>query len=430
MKIKEHYENGDYFEGEVNAAGVAEGYGVYRFSDGSEYRGYYKADEWNGDGEFTSHGWRFTGRFKDGYFDDFFRIVKPDGTVIMGIFRKGWFNERGELVGMQGTWTIYSKDGASYEGEVNGFLEPHGNGKFTTTHGCVVEGRFENGYPGGLVTYTQQGGPVMRGNMYGQYFKGTWTIDWVDDGIHMTAELIDGYRDTDDALRGIQSATITYKNGDHVAMRFEDGYMDIHAHFHGIQSATVTLHNGDVYTGRLNPQLQFSGYGALRKRDGVIEAGIWEYGRLVQRDKSNSRSYVETLHLGSSVGSGTRTQTVLWTILENSAYHCLLIYSGDDTSGTPRYRIETSEINKVFAGSQPYTFIRDYQSGDIAFTVVRESVHGVFHVRTGNNPHMALNADVRYTIKGDLIAVGEDNLMNNITYRIRDLGYKKIVEYY
>lgn len=211
---------------------------------------------------------------------------------------------------------------------------------------------------------------------------------------------------------------------------FEDGYLDPDGSLHGIQSAVVTYKNGDVYTGRLNPQLQFSGYGTLRKRDGVIEAGIWEYGRLVQRDKSNSRSYVETLHLGSSAGSGTRTQTVLWTILENSSYHSLLIYTGDDTSGTPRYRIETSEINKVFAGSQPYTFIRDYQSGDIAFTVVRESVHGVFHIRTGNNPHMALNADVRYTIKGDLVAVGEDNLMNNITYRIRDLGYKKLVEYY
>ncbi len=57
MKIKEHYENGDYFEGEVNAAGEAEGYGLYRYSDGTEYRGEFKADLWDGDGVYsTSNG--------------------------------------------------------------------------------------------------------------------------------------------------------------------------------------------------------------------------------------------------------------------------------------------------------------------------------------------------------------------------------------
>ena len=399
MKVKQHYANGDFYDGEVNDKGEAEGYGECTYSDGSSYSGEFRNNTWHGHGTFyTSNGWRFEGRFKDGYFDDFFRIVSPEKTVIMGMFRQGYLSN-GEVYGMQKA-SIHYPDGVSYEGEVNSSLQEHGSGKITTANDFVIEGRFANGVTCGMVTiHEPEDAAILRGKMDGKHLLGTWNIEWPKDGIHMTAD-------------------------------FENGYMDSNGDLFGIKTATITYKNGDVYTGRVDPQLRFSGYGTLRKADGVIDAGIWENGMLKTKDLSKSRSYIDTLYSGGKIGSQSKTATVLWTILKKPSYHCLLIYRGDDTTNTPLYRIDTDETGKVFAGSQPYTFIRDYESGDIAYTVVRDGAYNVLHVRTGNNPFMGFSADVRYTIKGELIAIGEDNLMNHITHRIRDLGYKKTVEYY
>lgn len=399
MKVKQHYANGDFYDGEVNDKGEAEGYGECTYNDGSSYSGEFRNNTWHGLGTFyTSDGWRFEGRFKDGYFDDFFRIVSPDKTVIMGKFIQGYLSN-GKVYGMQKA-SIHYPDGVSYEGEVNSSLQEHGSGKITTAYGFVIEGRFANGAPCGMVTiHEPEDTTILRGKMDGKYLLGTWNIEWPKDGIHMTAD-------------------------------FENGYMDSNGDLYGIQTATITYKNGDVYTGRVDPQLRFSGYGTLRRADGVIDAGIWEYGMLKTKDLSKSRSYTDTLHQAGQPASKSKTSTAVWTILENSSYHCLLVYSGDDIHASPLYRIDTNEINKVFAGSQPYTFVRDYKSGDIAYTVVRDAAYNVLHVRVGNNPFMGFSADVRYTIKGEWIAIGEDNLMNHITYRIRDLGYKKTVEYY
>ena len=102
----------------------------------------------------------------------------------MGMFRKGWFNEQGELVGMQGTWTIHSKDGFAYEGEVNGFLEPHGKGTLTTDFGFVIEGQFENGKITGKGLFKWKNGEIYEGNFLKGIKHGKGIHKWPDGSIY------------------------------------------------------------------------------------------------------------------------------------------------------------------------------------------------------------------------------------------------------
>ena len=53
----------------------------------------------------------------------------------------------------------------------------------------------------------------MRGNQYGRYFSGTWSVDWPD-GHHMRAEMKDCYMDAEGRIFGIESATVTYPEGE------------------------------------------------------------------------------------------------------------------------------------------------------------------------------------------------------------------------
>ena len=395
MQIKKHFDSGVYYEGEVNQAGQAEGYGICTYPNGTEYRGYYHEDLEHGRGTVTyPTGWRLTGTFQEGYFEGAFRIDVPDGRVYQCTFHNGYVNDQGEFLGIT-TASIQYGNGDSYEGGLDTLLREHGNGKLTNRYGFVVEGTFSHGMPEGMMTIRQPNGVVMRGNQYGRYFSGTWSVDWPD-GHHMRAEM-------------------------------KGGYMDAEGRIFGIESATVTYPDGEMYTGGLTPDLKSNGYGTLYKRSGEILAGIWTIGLLTTRDNTNSWDPVADRYRGGS--SRSNPQAILWTILEKPSYHCLLIYKGSDTTETPVYRIDMSEVGRVFAGSQPYTYIRDYESGGIAYTLVKEAVYGVYQVRSGDKPFVASGEDVCYTVSGDLIAIGDDRLMNHISFRIRDLGYKKVIEF-
>jgi hypothetical protein len=129
------FSDGSY-EGKVNRAGQKDGYGIYRWIDGSIYEGEYQDDLRHGKGRFLwSNGESYEGDYlKDertgkGFYN------WPDGSFYEGDFLAG---ER------HGLGTYKSADGTIYEGEWFDDLQ-HGHGTLIKPDGNTIKGIWRKG---------------------------------------------------------------------------------------------------------------------------------------------------------------------------------------------------------------------------------------------------------------------------------------------
>lgn len=386
MEAEYTYEDGTYYKGEVNSEGLAHGYGYCRYPSGVEYRGYFVNNLYHGHGTMSQPGgWSFDGEFKEGYYDGYFQIRDPEGNLAKGMISKGYFDENNRLVGVH-KMSIRFHDGDTYEGEVNGLLKPDGRGVVRTINGNTIEGEFRDGVEWGTVVIRQAEGGVFRGRKEDGKMVGMWTMEWP--GFIFTGVLNNGSLTDSGEIEGVSTGTIIERNA-------------------------ITPYE---YNGYLNGRLMPDGRGTIRYEDGRVYSGIWTNGHLYRQDpRPKSTSY----------SSGKKMSAAAYTILENQSYQSLLIYRGDDTYNSPLYKVNQNEISRVRSGSG-YLYIRYYDSGDIAFTVVKGKTEGIYFIKPGDNSY----GSVQFTVRGDCIANGEDSLMNHISYRIRSVGSgKRVVEY-
>ena len=152
----------------------------------------------------------------------------------------------------------------------------------------------------------------------------------------------------------------------------------------------------------------------------LIPMTIW--GTAVMCDDSPSSS----CYGGGSVRSyGSDTEfTVLW----NDKYHIIQIYSGEDVYADPLYEIDMKELEKANYSVGNYVYIRDARTRDIEYTLIPGKTYGNTYVVRGSSQY----GEIEYTINGEYICKGEDNLNQNVIYRIRDgiSSDRKIVERY
>jgi len=129
------FSDGSY-EGKVNRSGQKDGYGIYRWIDGSIYEGEYQDDLRHGKGRFL---WANGESYEGDYLKDE-RTGKgvynwPDGSFYKGDFLAGK---------RHGLGTYKSADGTIYEGEWFDDLQ-HGHGTLTKTDGTTIKGIWRNG---------------------------------------------------------------------------------------------------------------------------------------------------------------------------------------------------------------------------------------------------------------------------------------------
>jgi hypothetical protein len=247
MRKRYTYEDGGVFEGNVDSKESAQGYGVFRYGDGTVYEGNWKDDLWDGPGVLSyPNGWVYRGNFREGYFDGGFRIEGP-GTVVTLTFDRGYIDESGNNTGVSSAVIDYAI-GIHYEGQINGHLEPHGWGTITTDNGNVITGEFTNGMEDGQVTIRQADGLEMRGEKHGLTMTGMWVFEWPDRRVY--AEIHDGRMGDSGEIYGARIAKIQYRQ------------------------------TGEVYLGEVNGYLEPDGYGRIEKPDGEIVSGDWENGIL------------------------------------------------------------------------------------------------------------------------------------------------------
>ena len=129
------FSDGSY-EGKVNRAGQKDGYGIYRWIDGSIFEGEYQDDLRHGKGRFLwSNGESFEGDY-----------LKDERTG-KGVYNwpDGSFYEGDYLAGKRhGLGTYKSADGTIYEGEWFDDLQ-HGHGTLIKPDGTTIKGIWRKG---------------------------------------------------------------------------------------------------------------------------------------------------------------------------------------------------------------------------------------------------------------------------------------------
>ena len=153
-----HYNNGDWYEGEVDEKGFREGYGIYHYiegvhSDAEFYEGEWRHDLKEGRGIYR---WE-SGNEYDGEWENDCR--NGTGTLYYkngGRYEGGWLNDKRHGYGVY-TYT----SGQWYEAEWD-----HGNAYWAVYHwpnGDKCEGRMSNpGKMDGICTYTKADGTSRR----------------------------------------------------------------------------------------------------------------------------------------------------------------------------------------------------------------------------------------------------------------------------
>ena len=129
------FSDGSY-EGKINRSGQKDGYGIYRWIDGSIYEGEYKDDLRHGKGRFL---WANGESYEGDYLNDE-RTGKgvynwPDGSFYEGDFLAGK---------RHGFGTYKSSNGTIYEGEWFDDLQ-HGQGALTKSDGTSLKGIWRKG---------------------------------------------------------------------------------------------------------------------------------------------------------------------------------------------------------------------------------------------------------------------------------------------
>ena len=156
------------------------GFGEFKTSDGTIYKGNFTNSKLEGKGQYTeADGTKYIGDFKNDKFEGKGEITLPDGAKYVGDFKKDQFEGKGEFTDATGTYvgdfkndkfegkgTLTNTTG-TYVGDFkNG--EKEGKGEYTFKSGGKYVGDFRNGQPEGKGTLT-----APNGNKYiGDFIKG------------------------------------------------------------------------------------------------------------------------------------------------------------------------------------------------------------------------------------------------------------------
>lgn len=127
---------------------------------------------------------------------------------------------------------------------------------------------------------------------------------------------------------------------------------------------------------------------------------------------------------GSIRSNSTDTEYTVYWIAKG---HVIQIFSGESVYGGALYEIDMREVEKANASLGYYVYIRDALSGEIAYTLVPGKTYGNMYVVKGSSQY----GMVAYTVNGEYICEGEDNLNYHVLYRIRESAPdRKLIERY
>ncbi len=164
------YSNGERYEGYWND-GKQNGFGAYTMTSGDTYVGQFLNNAYNGKGTYSwaQDGCKYIGHWQNGNRQGIGTYILSDGNVISGVFMNDeMLDDDQKAEGCingdchSGFGVAIYDNGAVYEGYWNNGY-PNSQGKMTEPDGSVYEGEFLNGYYNGFGTRTTPDGTVKRG---------------------------------------------------------------------------------------------------------------------------------------------------------------------------------------------------------------------------------------------------------------------------
>ena len=207
IKITDKENNVQYFKGNFNKQGQAQGFGIW-IKDFNIYIGNFKNDEFDGTGLFINEqGDYYFGQWKNGNYNGYGSLIVGKKLIYRGFFKNGKKEGFGEEKSLEGDYY----NGAFYEGEKNGKGEYlysdgtnyqgyfrnnqyEGSGNFNLGEGQYVQGRFKEGKLDGEGNLTFGDGSTFKGNFMQDMKSGQGRYTWKD------GKSFTGYWKDDNAL--------------------------------------------------------------------------------------------------------------------------------------------------------------------------------------------------------------------------------------
>ncbi|MBQ9035835.1 MAG: hypothetical protein IJ115_00020 [Erysipelotrichaceae bacterium] len=132
----------------------------------------------------------------------------------------------------------------------------------------------------------------------------------------------------------------------------------------------------------------------------------------------------------SSYGAGvsrTSYSNTEYTVYWNWKYHLVQIYEGESLYSSSLYEIDLDELEKANYSTGHYVYIRNSATRSIEYTLIPGNSYGNTYVVSGSTQY----GEIAYTINGEYICRGKDDLNYNIIFRIREISSeRKIIERY
>ncbi len=166
------YSDGTRYEGYWEA-GMRHGFGTQIMPSGNTYMGQFEYDYFSGNGTYTwaDDGTKYIGHWQMNNRQGLGTYINADGSVVKGVFDNDEMldpEEAKQVVGLingdykKGFGVNIYEDGSIYEGQWRKKY-PNGQGKMTEKDGTIYEGEFKDGYYTGYGTRTTPDGNQKTG---------------------------------------------------------------------------------------------------------------------------------------------------------------------------------------------------------------------------------------------------------------------------
>ncbi len=278
------YSNGERYEGFWNN-GKHNGFGAYTMPTGDTYVGQFLDGAYNGRGTYSwaDNGNKYIGHWQNGDRQGIGTYILSDGRVVTGIFMND------EMI----------DDDQKVDGCINGDCQ-NGFGVAIYDNGAVYEGFWGNGYPNTQGKMTEPDGSVYEGEFLNGYYNG-FGIRTTPDGLTKC-----GLWEEDRFVSEVNPETM---KGD-ISGNTTNGY--------GI----YVFESGDYYMGYWKND-KMNGQGTIFRTDGTQMQGCWEnnqlngFGIITYGEESESTlaKYIGDLRNGELNGYGC----MIWK--DNSIYY-------------------------------------------------------------------------------------------------------------